>query len=46
MAALERGIDPEHLAMAWAAEGVVLIALGIGAGRDAWLRAGARGGRR
>jgi uncharacterized membrane protein len=37
-AALERGIDPEHLAMAWAAEGVVLVALGLGPGRDAWLR--------
>ena len=37
-AALERGIDPENLAMAWAAEGMVLVALGLGRGRDAWLR--------
>lgn len=37
-AALERGIDPEHLAMAWSAEGAVLIALGLGKGRDFWLR--------
>jgi len=37
-AALERGIDPEHLAMAWSAEGAVLIALGLGPGRDSWLR--------
>lgn len=37
-AALERGMDPEHLAMAWAVEGVVLVALGLGLGRDAWLR--------
>src|SRR5882672_567057 len=37
-AALERGIDPEHLAMAWSAEGAVLIALGLGPGRDSWRR--------
>lgn len=38
-AALERGIDPEHLAMAWAAEGAVLVALGLAPRRDVWLRA-------